>query len=196
MQVNYGWKTPTMRLNTPPDNRMRLHGLEAPPVNKYHIELSPTKLHHVGGPPGNLPANAVDGKWARSLAKLPVQANQLWCPSPFGSTCTLLMTPHWRLCMVLGLIDLQPVNTTLYKEGKLSLWKHTTQVEYNSLLYLGYSLVELKYGKRVRGSSKRSAQNFGILSVEFRSCQHSLYWSPGGVSEWRHSLRSCTSADA
>jgi hypothetical protein len=42
------------------------------------------------------------------------------------------------------------------------------QVEYNSLTHLGYSLVELEYRQRVRGSSKRSASNVRVLSRKFR----------------------------
>ncbi len=43
MHVNYGRKPPTMRQNTPPNNRTGLHGLEAPHVNQNHLEWSPSR---------------------------------------------------------------------------------------------------------------------------------------------------------
>ena len=39
-------------------------------------------------------------------------------------------------------------------------------MEYNSLIHLGYSLVELEYWKGVWGSSERSVSNVEVLSGE------------------------------
>lgn len=64
-----------MEENHPPCDKKHLQGttclrgLEAPHVNQNHLELSPTKVQHVWGPPGSLLAGGAAGRWVRSSAK-------------------------------------------------------------------------------------------------------------------------------
>ncbi len=93
MQVNYGENTPTMRQNTPPDNRTRLRGLEGLHLNQNHLNLSPIKVQYIRGPPGILPAEGVTRRWAKGVSQTLVWPNHL----------CLLMKSKWRLCRVPGM---------------------------------------------------------------------------------------------
>lgn len=117
MQVNYGENTPTMRQNTPPDNRTRLHGLESPHVNQNHLSLSPTKVQYIGGPPGILLAEGVAGRWAKGVSRTLVRPNHLCLLSPFADTCRLSMKSKWRLCRVPGMDNCHNCHRMAIKVG-------------------------------------------------------------------------------